>query len=181
MIKRSIFFSLFLLACSSIQAQIPSKSKILWLSLEEAQEKSKTDKRKILMFLYTDWCKWCKKMEAITFEDEEIADYINRNFYPVKFNAQSKEKINFQDKVYTFKSIKPNGVHGLAMEVMHGRISFPTISFFDESWELIQSIPNYQPPSKFEMVATYFAENQYKKVPWSTYEHYYVPLSQRKK
>ena len=172
------FFTLLLLGILFLKpaahSQTTSDTKIQWLTLEEATAKSKVEKRKILMFLYTDWCKWWKKMESATLSDEKIVAYINQNFYPVKFNAESKEKINFQDKVYSFQSLKPNGVHGFAVEVMNGRVSFPTITFFDENWELIQSIPNYQERDKFEKVITYFGGNFHKKIPWSTYEHYYT-------
>ncbi len=172
--KFSFFFILFMfLGTGSVQAQHHTKSKILWLTLDEAFAKSKEEKRKILMFLYTDWCAWCKRMESMTLENTVIADYINRNYYPVKFNAEEKEPVKFKDKSYTFVSLKPRGVHGLAMEMMKGRISYPTITFFDEDWEVIQSLPNFQPPHKFEQIITYFAGNYYKKIPWSSYEQTY--------
>ena len=38
-----------------------------WLTFEEAVERSKTEKRKIFIDVYTDWCGWCKVMDKNTF------------------------------------------------------------------------------------------------------------------
>jgi len=36
-----------------------------WMTFEEAIEKSKTEKRKIFIDVYTDWCGWCKVMDKV--------------------------------------------------------------------------------------------------------------------
>ena len=63
-------------------------SGVKWLTFEEAVEKSKTEKRKIFIDVYTDWCGWCKVMDKNTFNDPEVAKLLNEKFYPVKFNAE---------------------------------------------------------------------------------------------
>lgn len=171
---------LLLLAASGLQAQRPAKSKILWLTLEQAQEKSVQEDRKILLFLYTDWCGWCKKMETVTLNETEIADYINRNFIPVRFNAEQRQTVQLNDRSYAYVDLKPKGVNELAIELMGGRISYPTIAFLDENWKLIQSIPSYHPPAKFEQIITYFGGNYYRRIPWSSYQKTYEPLNGEK-
>lgn len=163
----------------ALKSQPEKKEVINWLTIEEALAKSRLKKMKIMMFIYTDWCEWCKKMEITTLADENIATYINNNYYPVKFNAETREYITFNEKEYSFREMKPKGMHSLAIEVMNGRINFPTLSFFDENWEPIQSLPNYQNQERFEKVITYFAGNHYKTIPWSSYEDYYIPFSEQ--
>jgi thioredoxin-related protein len=46
----------------------------------------------------------------------------------------------------------------------------------DEGLEVIQAIPGYRDANEFEMIMTYFGENQYQKVPWETYQANYKPL-----
>jgi len=155
-------------------------SKILWLTLAEAQEKSAEAPRKIMLFMHTNWCIWCKKMEESTFVNEDIADYINRNYYPVKFDAEADQAISFNSKTYNFQEMKPRGgVHELAVELMGGKVTYPTIAFLNKNWKLIQSIPNYQSEGKFEKVITYFGEDFYKKTPWSSYQNSYTPLAEK--
>ncbi len=63
---------------------------VQWITWEEAMELSKTEPRKIVVDVYTDWCGWCKKMDKATFQDEEIVEYINENYYAIKFNAEMR-------------------------------------------------------------------------------------------
>ena len=48
--------------------------KINWVSFEEAIEKSQTNPKKIIIDIYTDWCKWCKVMDNNTFANPIIAN-----------------------------------------------------------------------------------------------------------
>ena len=103
--------------------------KINWMTLEEALEKSKTEKRKIFVDVMTDWCGWCKRMDETTFTDPAVAQYLNEHFYAVKFNAEQTNDIVFQNKTYHFKSSNGRGYHELAAEWLNNRLSFPTSVF----------------------------------------------------
>ena len=51
-----------------------------WISFEEAQNLAKTNPKKVYVDVYTDWCGWCKRMDATTFSNPVIARYMNKNF-----------------------------------------------------------------------------------------------------
>ncbi|MCP4522175.1 MAG: DUF255 domain-containing protein, partial [Cytophagales bacterium] len=91
--------SLFIFSSSQLFAQ----EKVQWHTLEEVEELMKKEPRKIIIDVYTDWCHWCKKMDKTTFNHPEIAKYINKNFYAVKINAESKKSITFNNKTYLTK------------------------------------------------------------------------------
>ena len=44
------------------------------------------------MDIYTDWCGPCKLMDKNTFQNPDVAQYLNNNFYAVKFNAEGPNK-----------------------------------------------------------------------------------------
>lgn len=162
-----------------LQAQdstIEQTTEVKWLSWEEAIELSKTKKKKILLDVYTDWCSWCKKMDTLTFNQAKIAAYINDNFYPVKFNAHSKDEIKYEDKVYKYQKKGVRGYHELAAELLGGRMSYPTVVFLDEEQTVIQSIIGFKSAEQFEVIATYFATDQFMKTPWSAYKAQYIPV-----
>ena len=164
-----VFSFLLIFTLSSITAF--SQAKVNWLSWEEALELNQKEKRKILVDVYTSWCGWCKKMEKTTFSTPLIADYINANFYPVKFDAEQKADIIFNNKNYKYVgSFGRRGHHELAYEIMRGKMSYPTVVFIDENLNVIQPIAGFHTAERFEMIMTYFAENFYKAVPWKKFE-----------
>ena len=149
---------------------------INWLTWNEAMELSKQEKKKIMVNVYTEWCYWCKRMEASTFQEDSIANYINENFYPVKFDAEQKEELVYKDKVFRYVKSGKKGFHELAAHLVRGRMSFPTIVFLDEEQKPIQSLVGYKSPGQFERIATYFGENHFMKTPWSIYKKMYKPV-----
>ncbi|MFN0175040.1 MAG: DUF255 domain-containing protein [Saprospiraceae bacterium] len=146
------------------------RGKVNWMTLEQALEKSKTEKRKIFLDLYTDWCGWCKHMDSTTFVDATVAKYLNEHYYPVKFNAEQEQDIVFKDKTYKFKKNGSRGYHELAALWLNNRLSFPTVVFLDESQQLIQPVPGYQDAAKMEAIINYFGSDSHKKTPWESYE-----------
>jgi thioredoxin-related protein len=149
---------------------LTGQDKIEWLSWEKALEKNSVEKRKIIVDVYTDWCGWCKKMDTSTFQNPVIVDYVKDNFYAVKFNAEKKEDIEFNNKVYKYVSgFGRRGYHELANEIMNGRMSYPTVVFLDENQNVIQPIPGFQDAKTFEMIMIYFAENHYYNIPWQKF------------
>lgn len=157
-------------------AQVKSDNTIHWYTMEQAESLSKKEKRKIFIDVYTTWCGWCKNMEKATFNQQHIARYINENYYAVKLDAEQKNDITFKNKTYRFVTQSGVGFNELAAEFLKGQMSYPTIIFLDEDLNLIQSIPGYRAADQFEMIMTYFGENNYKKMPWTKYEKTYQPM-----
>ena len=144
--------------------------RVKWMTLEEALEKSKTEKRKIFVDVFTDWCGWCKRMDSTTFVNPAVAEYLNEHYYPVKFNAEQQEDITYKDKTYHFKKNGARGFHELAAEWLNNRLSYPTVVFLDENQGVIQPLPGYQDASKMEAILNYFGTDSHKKTPWESYE-----------
>jgi thioredoxin-related protein len=134
---------------------------IKWLTVEEMEKAQKKEKRKVVVDVYTDWCSWCKKMDKATFADPTVAEYVNKNFYAVKFNAEGYENIIFQDRVYKFVPSRKS--HELAIEWMGGAMSYPTTVYLDEKLRLIGSVPGFFPAQSYTKVLQYFEEGVYKK------------------
>lgn len=155
----------FLLFTVQSQAQ----NKIKWMTWEEAIAAQKVDERKILVDVYTDWCKVCKKMDKYTFQKDRLAKYINENYYPVKFNAESRQDITFRNKVYKYVNKVGGGYHELALVITQGKLKFPTYVFLDETMSILQPIPGYQDSKTFGLIASYFANDFYKNTPWRSY------------
>lgn len=147
---------------------------VKWMTIEQALERSKTEKRKFFIDMYTDWCGWCKHMDSTTFVNAKVANYLNEHYYPVKFNAEQEKDIVFMDKTYKFKKNGTHGYHELAAFWLNNRLSFPTVVFLDENQQLIQPVPGYQDAAKMEAIINYFGSDSHKKTPWESYEKNFV-------
>lgn len=77
---------------------IPEKEKLKWLAHTELQSAFAKQPRPIIIDVYTDWCGWCKVMDRETYSNEKVIGYLNKNFYAVKFNAESKAEVVLQIK-----------------------------------------------------------------------------------
>lgn len=146
---------------------------INWMTWEEAIVASKEEPKKFFVDVYTQWCGWCKKMDASTFQAPEIIEYINEHYYAIKFDAESKDDIEIKDHVYRYTRYGKRGYHQLAAEITRGQLSFPTIVFLDERMNLIQPIPGFRDVESLEMILHYFAEDHHISTPWKTYSKRY--------
>jgi len=161
-----IFCGFTLISCNSKKKVVYQKS-IQWISLSEVQEKMKSNPKKVLIDIYTDWCRPCKMMSRFTFTDPEVIKIINKEFYAVKFNAESKQEVDFLKKRY----INKRKTHDLAIEIgsTQSGLAFPTIVYFNESFKLIQAVPGYYEKEEFKVILKYFGENNYKKIRYDDY------------
>jgi thioredoxin-related protein len=148
-----------------------SAQEVTWLSWDQATELAETDKspKKLFVDVYTDWCGWCKKMDKDTFQNKEVAAYMEKNFYMVKLDGEGKEPIEYKGKTYKFVASGRNGYHELAASLMQGRMSYPTTIFLDEEMNMLSPVPGYQKPEPFLNIAKYFGDNIYKEKDWKAY------------
>ena len=155
------------------KAKLDENGPVKWMTFEQAVEKSKTQKRKIFIDLYTDWCGWCKVMDKNTFSEELIAAILNEKFYPVKFDAEQREDVIFQG--FTFKFI-PNGnsgVHQLAVSLLNSKLAYPSQVFLDEEFHIIQPIQGYQKPDEFHKIIQFIGEDHFKTTKWIDWQKIY--------
>ncbi|MFW5793133.1 MAG: thioredoxin family protein [Bacteroidota bacterium] len=137
-----------------------NSTSVNWLSFEEAVSKAEDNPKKIFMYIYTDWCGFCKKMEAQTFSNPTIAKILNNNFYPVKFNAEQAETVSF--KGYEFVNENPDqrrSTHELAIALLQGKMSYPSTVFFNEELMVITALPGYYTPETFEPRIMFFLKD----------------------
>lgn len=78
---------LLLLISNAAVAGKKSAGLIKWRSLDAAQQQENAEKRKFMVFFHADWCAYCHKLEKNAFSNQEIAEYINTNFVPIKVDT----------------------------------------------------------------------------------------------
>ncbi len=165
MIKSALFFLAIIMTVNlNLHAGQDNKetAKINWVTIEEMQQLAAENPKKIFVDIYTDWCGWCKRMDANTFSHPQIAEYINENYYAVKLNAEQDEPIVFRGQEYVNENPgQRRSSHNFARALLQGRMSYPSVAFFDEELNLITAIPGYREPKQFEPVLVFFSEDHY--------------------
>jgi uncharacterized protein YyaL (SSP411 family) len=115
-------------------------SQIISQSFEQLASLQKTQNRFVVVFIHTDWCKYCQAMKNTTFKDKEIAALLNQNFWFVDLNAEEKSDITYNGQTYKFRPTGNNtGIHELGEKftMPNGEAAYPSISILNPDFEII--------------------------------------------
>ncbi|WP_415189775.1 thioredoxin family protein [Psychroserpens sp.] len=159
---------LFAIALMISSAAIAQSQKINWVTFEEALELQKKNPKKIMMDVYTVWCGPCKMLDKNTFSNTDVVEYVNKNFYAVKFNAEGNSVVNYKGAEFKNSGYKEelktrrNSAHELSRHL--GVRAYPTIVYFDEEANVIQPISGYMKPQQIELYLKLFHSNDYKDI-----------------
>ncbi len=144
-------------------------SAVKWMTMEQAVKANKTTQKKFFIDVYTDWCGWCKRMDATTFSDPAVAKYINENFYPVKFNAEQREDFVFNGQTFKWQAGGRNGVNMFAYTLLDGRLGFPSYVYLTPNFERILISPGFKQVPDMTKELTFVNDNHYTSKSWEQY------------
>lgn len=147
----------FLLACILLSVANPPKPSIQWLSVQDAVKAYATNPKPMFIDVYTDWCGWCKEMDRTSFRHPKLVEFINTNFYPVKFNAESPDTILFNGQTFVFNM--DTRAHRLAEYLLDGQLEFPAMVFLPAPNEKPAALFGYMKARELEAPLRYFADS----------------------
>lgn len=173
--KSSLFLlaGLFAILLMSFQKPAPGGKEdgIKWMSFNEAVKLNAKHPKKIFIDVYTSWCGWCKKMDASTYTDPDIIKYMNKHFYAVRLDAETKDTFFFNN--HTFVNPNPSqrgSVNELAYSLLNGKMMYPTTVYLDDKFTRLSVAPGYLNVSDLKTILSYFAEDKYKTMTYDNYK-----------
>ena len=160
--KRLIILAVFALLTFGAKAQ-EAKETIKWMDFNDAVEACKNEPKLIFIDVFTDWCGWCKRMDASTFKNPVIAKYMNDKFYAVKFDAERSDTIIFNGYTFTgtTRADGRKGTHQLAVALLQNKLSYPSYVLMDEKFQILQVIGGFQEAQQFEPMIHFFGDRAY--------------------
>lgn len=145
---------------------------INWMTWDDMVAQRATDsvKKKVFIDLYTGWCGWCKKMDKSTFLDPNIIQYMNTNYYAVKFDAETTDTIVFNNTTFlnsdpSYVKTSPNArgrTHWFAHSLLDGKLSYPSYVILDENYTRVTILSGYKNPEALIGNLIFFAKDEYK-------------------
>jgi thiol:disulfide interchange protein len=117
-----------LISCAREKRETRTESAgIEWLtSMDAAMETAARQNRPMMIDFYTDWCTWCKRLDADTYADKQVIA-AGAGFVAVKLNADVERALAEKYKV----------------------TGFPTVLFTDAAGNEIRRVLGYRPPQSF--------------------------------
>ena len=162
LIKHSLMLTLSIFTLHISAQNAAPADKVKWYSFEEAAKMNETNPKKVFIDVYTDWCGWCKVLDKNTFSNPVISKILIDNFYAVKLDAERKDTVVFNG--HSFVNPNPTGTrstHELASSMLQGKMSYPSMVFFNEKMQFLTTVQGYLKPEEFEPILSYFASDKY--------------------
>ena len=142
------------LLCSVLFAN-RSSAQLNTYRFEQVDSLLKMEKRKVMVFIYTDWCRFCQAMKNTTFKIDAIIRKLNKEFYVVYLNAEEKRNIRFNGNVFKYKPTGVDvGINELAEKLgtEKNTISYPTLCFLNEKLEVIFRYTQFASSAKLAQI-----------------------------
>ena len=137
------------------------KGTLKWLRFDTGLQEAKKSNKKVLIDVYTDWCGWCKKMDANTYNNAAVAEYLANNFSVVRLNAESPDKLTYKGERYTEQQLSyAFGING-----------YPSTIFLRSDGEPITVLPGYAEAADFRVILSYIAEDHYLSKKFTDYKN----------
>ncbi len=82
------------------------------LSVDDAKALAGKEKKLVFIDFYADWCQPCRMLDATTFKDPKVIEWIGKNTIALKVNENNNPKLLEQFKVVSFPTLiflRPDG------------------------------------------------------------------------
>lgn len=142
-----------------------SFSQVKWMTLEQAIAAQQEKPKKIFIDFYANWCGPCKIMDKNTYGHQEIANFLNENYYAVKFDAEGKESVTVFGRIFS----NPEFSSGKKRNSMHDFTKFmnvnsvPSIVFLNEQSMPITNINGFLTAKELDPYLRIISSDEYKK------------------
>lgn len=123
-------------------------AEVAWRSWDAGLAAAQSSRRPVLVDVYTDWCGWCKRMDADVYSRADVSGYLAAHFVTVRLNAES-------DTAILYKGQRLTGRSAAAEFNVSG---FPTTIFLTSKGDHLVNVPGYITADRFLLLLRYIGD-----------------------
>jgi thioredoxin-related protein len=110
-------------------------------------------------------------MDATTYTDKDIIKLMNKYYYAVKLDAETRDTFYFNNhKFFNASPGQRGSVNELAYSLLDGKLEYPTTVYLDEKVNRLTYAAGYMSAADLKTVLMYFAEDKYKTLNFEAYK-----------
>ncbi len=129
MTRYLIFFLLFFCGIYLSHLAPVAEAQIQWrYNYAKARKEAKSKGLPIILDFGTENCFWCRKLDETTFQDPTVSQTLNKQFVPLKIDADREYRLAQQLRIH----------------------SYPTIVFADFDGKILGTIEGYRNATRFQ-------------------------------
>ncbi len=120
---------------------------IQWTPFTEAARSAAANGKYLFVDVYTEWCGYCKQLDATTYRATPVIAELEKNFISVKLDAESDASVVWKGRKMTARDL--TGLWRVE--------GFPTLLFLNAKAEIIGSYSSYAEPELMVKLLTYIS------------------------
>jgi thioredoxin-related protein len=151
---------------------------IKWVELDAGLDAAQASGKHIMIDVYTDWCGYCKKLDAETYSQAGVRQILAESYVSVKLKGDSGKRLKVQ-----FQPLEANGKvllqfvatdsaaaseQGISRQALKVR-GFPTIAFLSSDGKLITKYDGYLNAEQFTHMINFIKDDLYEVMTFSDY------------
>jgi len=132
-----------------------AQNKLMSYTFEQLNSLQMVEKRNVIVFIHTSWCKYCKAMQNTTLIEPKIIDLLNDKFYFIDLDAELRTDISFGGQTFRYRPKGTStGVHELAeqLAIIDNKITYPTLCILNPKNEIIFQYDQYISAQKLKPI-----------------------------
>ena len=154
-------FRVFLILILFNSYCICAKAQIKTIEFHQLDSITTLQSRPTIIFIHTDWCKYCAAMKQSTFKNKSVVEAINKDYYFIDFNAETRNQIVFNNRTFAYEPTGTNtGIHELAKFFVesNAEISYPMITILDTSKKILFQQSGYISSKQMSFILQQFLQ-----------------------
>ena len=114
--------------------------------------------------------------DITSFDDMLVLKFLRQHLVETTIiDAEGKEAVTFMGQTF-INDGRAGRAHQLAIALLNGQLSFPTVVFLtlENNKISVTPVPGYRPPKDMEPLLSYFADKAYNTTSWEDYQKNFV-------